>query len=226
MRRFKDALGVAPTDAEKFDARVGFGSRAHKQIARVAEDVVDAFINNVELKQKAVDEYEVGPALVRVATMETFANALHDGYSDLNETLELPFARAIDKTGLTWCRNPSRSGYRIPLISIGPTHNFYPDFLVWKGVDVLAIDTTGGHLLKDKTARKLLSIEPAKGSSGRLMVRLVSEGTWNPAVEQEDSAGYTVWGRKQDESLRATHVDSVEAAVELATGGNAGAPAG
>ena len=146
--------------------------------------------------------------------METFSNALHEGYSGLNESLELPFARAIDKTGLTWYRNPSRSGYNIPLISVGPTRNFYPDFLVWKGKDVFAIDTTGGHLLKEKTGRKLLSIEPAKPTSGRLIVRLVSEGQWNTDVEQEDTAGYTVWGRKQDNTLRAIHVDSVEAAVE------------
>jgi type III restriction enzyme len=221
MRRFKDALDVAPTDAPKFDARVGFGSRAHRQIARAAEDVVGAYIDNVELKQKAVDEYEVGPALVRVDNMEGFQNALHDGYSGLNESLELPFARAIDKTGLTWCRNPSRSGYNIPLISVGPTRNFYPDFLVWKGKDVFAIDTTGGHLLKEKTGRKLLSIKPAKQSGGRLIVRLVSEGKWNQDVEQEDPAGYTVWGRKQDDSLRTTHVDSIEAAVERAITGDA-----
>jgi len=216
MRRFKDALGVAPTDAEKFDARVGFGSRAHKQIARVAEDVVNAYIDNVELKQKAVDEYEVGPALVRMDAMESFTNALHKGYSGLNDSLELPFARAIDKTGFTWCRNPSRSGYNIPLISVGPTRNFYPDFLVWKGKDVFAIDTTGGHLLKEKTGRKLLSIKAAKRTAGRLIVRLVSEGKWNSDVEQEDTTGFTVWGRKQDDSLRATHVESIGAAVERA----------
>lgn len=148
--------------------------------------------------------------------MELFTNALHEGYSGLNESLELPFARAIDKTGLAWYRNPSRSGYNIPLITVGPTRNFYPDFLVWKDDDVFAIDTTGGHLLKDKTGRKLLSIEPAKGASGRLIVRLVSEGKWNPDVEQEDSAGYTVWGRKQDNTLRAIHVDAVDDAVERA----------
>jgi type III restriction enzyme len=214
MRRFQGALGVAPTDAAKFDARVGFGSRAHKQIQRTAEDVVSAYIENVYLKQKAVDEYEVGPTLVRRDEMVKFDNALHEGYSDLNESLELPFARAIDTTGLTWYRNPSRSGYNIPLITVGPTRNFYPDFLVWKGKDVFAIDTTGGHLLKDKTGRKLLSIEPAKPSAGRLIVRLVSEGQWNTDVEQEDSAGYTVWGRKQDSTLRAIHVDSIEAAVK------------
>jgi type III restriction enzyme len=214
MRRFQGALGVAPTDAPKFDARVGFNSRAHKQIASVAEDVVDAYIDNVFLKQKAMDPYVVGPALVRRDEMVSFKHALHEGYSGLNQSLELPFARAIDKTGLTWYRNPSRSGYNIPLISVGPTRNFYPDFLVWKGKDVFAIDTTGGHLLKDKTGRKLLAIEPAKATSGRLFVRLVSVGQWNADVEQEDSAGYTVWGRKQDNTLRATHVDSVEAAVK------------
>lgn len=217
MRRFQGALGVAPTDAAKFDAQVGFGSRAHKQIQRVAEDVVNAYIDNVFLKQKSIDEYIVGPALVRRDEMETFANALHEGYSGLNESLELPFARAIDKTGLAWHRNPSRSGYSIPLISVGPTRNFYPDFLVWKDQDVFAIDTTGGHLLKEKTGRKLLSIEPAKGSAGRLVVRLVSEGQWSANVEQEDTVGYTVWGRKQDNSLRAIHVDSVEDAVERST---------
>ena len=101
--------------------------------------------------------------------------------------------------------------------SIGPTRNFYPDFLVWQGDDVFAIDTTGGHLLKDKTARKLLSIEPTKPDAGRLYVRLVSEGKWNTDVEQEDTAGYTVWGLKQDRSLRATYVESVVEAVARAT---------
>jgi type III restriction enzyme len=214
MRRFQGALGVAPTDAPKFDARVGFGSRAHKQIQRIAEDVVEAYIDNVYLKQKGVDQYEVGSALVRKDEWETFDNALHEGYSGLNESLELPFSRAIDQTGLTWFRNPSRSGYNIPLISVGPTRNFYPDFLVWKDKDVFAIDTTGGHLLQEKTGRKLLSIESAKSTSGRLIVCLVSEGQWNANVQQEDSVGYTVWGRKQDNTLRAIHVDSVEDAVE------------
>jgi type III restriction enzyme len=164
------------------------------------------------LKQRAVDEYVAGPALVRRDEMEPFDNALHEGYSGLN-SLELKFAQAIDRTGLSWYRNPSRSGYNIPLISVGPTRNFYPDFLVWKGKDVFALDTTGGHLLKDKTGRKLLAIAPAKATGGRLMVKLVSEGKWNTDVEQEDSDGYTVWGLKQDRSLRATHVDSVAAAV-------------
>src|SRR5262249_26727262 len=117
LRRFQGALGVAPTDDPKFDARVGFGSRAHKQIQGTAEEVVTAYIENVSLKQKAVDEFHVGPALVRRDEIVPFENAVHEGYSDLNPSLELPFAHAIDAVGLTWCRNPSQSGYNIPLIT-------------------------------------------------------------------------------------------------------------
>ncbi len=215
LRRFQGALGIAPTDAPKFDARVGFGSRAHVQIQQVAKEVVSAYIDNVYLKQKAGDSYKVGPTLARLDELVGFENSLHEGYSDLNG-LELTFAKAIDKLGVPWFRNPSRSGYRIPLISLGPTRNFYPDFIAWKDDDVFAIDTTGGHLLKEKTNRKLLSILPAIGASGQLLVQFVSEGRWNSDVVQEDSAGYTVWGRKPDNSLRATHVDSIEAAVERA----------
>jgi type III restriction enzyme len=212
-RRFKGALGVVAMDSSAFDAKVGFGSRAHKVISRIAADVVDAYIDNVFLKQKSINPYLVGSVLVRRDEMETFSNSLHEGYSGLNNSLELPFARAIDDTGLTWARNPSRSGYNIPLISLGPTDNFYPDFLVWKGRNVYAIDTTAGHLLQEKTGRKLLSIERAKPTAGRLNIRLVSKGRWNPKVQEEDSSGYTVWGRKQDDSLRAGHVDTVEEAV-------------
>lgn len=48
-----------------------------------------------------------------------------EGYTDLNK-LELAFARALDETGHDWCRNPSRSGYGIPLITLGATRTFYP----------------------------------------------------------------------------------------------------
>jgi type III restriction enzyme len=83
---------------------------------------------------------------------------------------------------------------------------------------VFAIDTTGGHLLKEKTGRKLLSIEPPKARARNLVVRFVSAGQCNADVEQKDSAGYTVWGRKQDNTLPATDVDSVNAAVKARGG--------
>lgn len=216
-RRFQGALGLAQTASPKFDALVGFGSPAHAQITRLAKDVVEAYIDNVFLKQKRVDPFEVGPAMVRKDELVTYKNALHAGYSDLND-LEKAFAKALDKTKLTWCRNPSRSGYGIPLITIGSTKAFYPDFLVWSGNNVYAIDTTGGHLLGEKTGRKLLTIEPPRGRAGKLVVRFVSEGRWNAQLQQEDSSGYTVWGLKQDQTLRATVVDSIDEAVKRALG--------
>jgi type III restriction enzyme len=87
MRRFQGALGIAPTDTPVFDARVGFGSRAHRQITRVAEDVVAAYIDNVFLKQRSVDAFVVGPVLVREDEIERFGNSLHEGYSGLNDSL-------------------------------------------------------------------------------------------------------------------------------------------
>ena len=64
---------------------------------------------------------------------------------------------AIDKTGLDLVPEPVAQRLRDPADhASAPTRNFYPDFLVWQGNDVLAIDTTGGHLLADKTGRKLL----------------------------------------------------------------------
>jgi len=215
VKRFPLALGVTPTAAPKLDAMVGFGSKAHYQIAQVASQIVDAYVDNVFLKQRSVDEFPIGSAFVREDEMDLFENALHEGYDGLNQ-MEREFAQALDATGLRWFRNPSRSGYNIPLISLGRTRNFFPDFIVWSGDDVVAVDTTGDHLLKEKTARKLLAIAPAKGQVGRLLVRLVSEGKWTPAVDRVDSEGYTVWGRKQDGSLRPTHVDSIGAAVERA----------
>ncbi len=214
MRRFPGALGVAPTNHSKFDAMVGFNSPAHEQILVTAAQVVDLYVDNVVLRQKRLDPYEVGPVLVRVEQMTPFENSAHAGYDGLNPTLELPFAEALDKTGHTWCRNPSRSGYGIPLITLGPTKNFFPDFLVWLGDDVFAIDTTAPHLLLEKTGRKLLTIAPPKSAPGRLVVRFVSEGRYNSDVERVDKEGYTVWGLKQDQTLRAAHVDDMDQAIK------------
>jgi type III restriction enzyme len=71
-------------------------------------------------------------------------------HSGLNKSRELPFAKELDELKLAWCRNPSRSGFGIPLLSLGQSKTFYPDFLVWKGKNVFALDTTGEHILEGK----------------------------------------------------------------------------
>lgn len=211
----KGALGVAPASDEKFDASVGFNSKAYEHIESVASQVVDEYIDNIHLNQRMPNPYRVGSILVRREEMRPFKNAIHEGYDGLN-ALELRFAQALDQTGLPWCRNPPRTGYGVPLISLGSTTNFYPDFLVWKGETVFAIDTTGGHLLQEKTGRKLLSITPHRRDPRRVVIQLVSEGKYNRDVVLEEKAGYTLWDIRQDSTIRARHQEEIEGILQLA----------
>ncbi len=211
-RLFQNALGIAPTNDGKFDALVGVGSPAHAHIVTLAGQVVDQYLNIVYLKQRRPDPYIVGPILVREDASQEFKYALHERYDGLND-LERRFAEGLDRASAVWARNPSRTGYGIPLISPGTTNSFYPDFLVWDGIEVYAIDTTGGHLLPEKAARKLLAIKVPEGAEQRIHIRFVSEGTWTSALAQEDSQGYTVWELSPMLERRAVHVADIDAAV-------------
>jgi len=212
-RRYAKALQVASTADGKFDARIGLGSPAFQHIATTAHNVVAAYLDNVTLAQNRVDPYTVGPILGRKDDLEPFDNALHVGYEGLN-TLEREFAKALDATGLDWCRNPSQTGYGIPLITLGATSTFYPDFLIWREDEVLAVDTKGQHLLVDAAGRKLLAIRAAAGASTRLSIRFVSRGHFNEKIEQEDREGATLFSRREEDGkIRTTHVDSVADAV-------------
>lgn len=213
--KYQNALGLAPVSSPKFDASIGFDSKAHKHIESVAGQVVDAFFENVRLVQRPKNPYKVGAILVRRDEMQPFSNAIHEGYDGLNP-LELKFARELDRTGLTWCRNPSKNGYGVSLLTIGPTKTFYPGFLVWKDDTVFAIDTTGDHLLREKTGRKLLSITPPKNDDRRVVIQLVSENKYNRNLELEEKGGYTLWDLRQDGSLRARHFHGIDELLKMA----------
>lgn len=212
LRRFRGALDVASTAEEKFDAKLAIGSKAYEHLVGVAEQVVNEYVSNVYLVQKRVDHYAVGTMLCDPAELVPFTHALHDGYDRLNGD-ERAFATVLDKSGFLWCRNPSQSGYGIPLITPGRTRTFYPDFLVWEGSVVYAIDTKADHTLPDGVDRKLLRIEPPSGATERLIIRLVSKGTWTGATALQKPDGYTVWGLKQDGGLRTAHFLTVEEVV-------------
>ncbi len=152
MKRYPRALEVTPSDDAKFDARIEFNSRAYTHVEELANKVVDTYLDNVRLKSSAYNPYHVGDVNVDEQKLVKFNNAVHAGYSGLNN-LELRFAESIDRVNKTWARNPSRSGFGVPLLSMGSTKTFYPDFLVWHDDKVLAIDTTGGHLLLEETGR-------------------------------------------------------------------------
>ena len=201
-RRYRPALTVIDTDDAKFDAKVGVGSSAYQSLADNAAEAVDEYLRHAVIKQLKPKPYEVGGTLVRVSNMETFNNSLHDGYDGLNE-LELKFARALDETGLVWARNRSQTGYRIPLVTLGQTVWFFPDFIVWAGTKVLCVDTKASFIIEPEARRKLLAIEPHKAVPTTIEVKLVTTGTWKTDGTQDSKDGYSIWALGSGQSLRA-----------------------
>jgi len=80
---------------------------------------------------------------------------------------------------------------------------------------VFAIDPKGGHLLAKDAWRKLMDIRDEKGQR-RVLVRLISAGKWNDAIQQVGTKGFTVWSTvKTTGKLRAKHVATpAEAALK------------
>ena len=158
LRQLKAAIGAVNLAEPKLDAVVGIGSPAHKHVSDLAGDVVTAYVKGVRLVQRKSNPYMVGSLSARPDELVIYKNAVHEGYAGLN-SIEEPFANELDKSGLTWARNPSRSGYGIPLVSVGPTARFYPDFLIWTRDRVLCVDTKGPHLVDQTARRKLLTVK-------------------------------------------------------------------
>lgn len=207
-RSFRPTLTVVNTDGAKFDAKVGVGSAAYKHVVDISADTVGQFLDYAQVKQQRRNAYNVGGVLARPSDVEQFSNALHDGYDGLNK-LEKPFAQALDATGLPWCRNPSQTGYKIPLLSPGATVWFFPDFLLWVGDTVFCLDTKGEHLIEADAGRKLLSILPAIGSETRVEVKLISRGRWDAERTRTSPDGFTLWGARHDGRLNVRHFDEV-----------------
>lgn len=211
QRQFKAALGVVNLADPKLDAVVGIGSPAHKHVTDLAGDVIAAYVKGVRLSQRRSNPYKVGAMLARPDEVLPFKNAVHEGYSGLN-SIEEPFANELDKTGLTWARNPPRSGYGVPLITVGPTSNFYPDFLIWTPKRVLCVDTKGPQLVDQTARRKLLTVS-ASTDGRRLDIQFVSEGKYDDELTRRDSDGYTYWGLADDGSLAAVQFDALDALI-------------
>lgn len=207
-RSFRPTLTVVNTDGAKFDAKVGVGSTAYKHVIDISADAVAQFLDFAQIKQQRRNAYEVGSVLARPSEIEPFTNALHEGYDGLNK-LEKPFAHALDATGLPWCRNPSQTGYKIPLLSPGATTWFFPDFLLWDGNNVFCLDTKGEHLIESDAGRKLLGILPATGSEVRVDVKLISRGRWDAERTRTSPDGYSLWGVRHDGKLNVSNFDDV-----------------
>lgn len=212
-RRYRPALMVMNTDEAKFDAKVGVGSSAYSALADNAADAVDEYLRHAVVKQLKPKPYAVGSTLVRRSGMETFRNALHEGYDGLND-LERRFARAIDETGLPWARNRSQTGYKIPLVSLGQTVWFFPDFLVWAGERVICVDTKGSHLVEGDGRRKLLAIQPHKDLPTTVEVKFVSEGTWKADGTPDTKDGFSVLELGSGRDLKQLPFEDLESVAQ------------
>lgn len=196
----------------KFEVRVEVTSVAAAALREVAERLVDIFLENSELTFEDANPYVVSSVLARPDSLELFNNALHEGYSDLKPN-ELQVARAIDATGLIWCRNPVNGGFSIPLLDKGDSRRFFPDFLVWKGDKVVAIDPKGAHLLLGDAGRKLLAIRDERGRQ-RVLLRFITEGRWShETMKQVSRDGFSVWRMNSSGQIRSTHHVTAEDAV-------------
>lgn len=215
-RRYRPALTVMNTEGPKFDARVGFGSHAYTHVADVAEKAVNTYLDFAIIKQQKPNPYVVGSMLVGEEKLERFTNSLHAGYDDLNP-LESDFATALDSLGLPWSRNTPRTGYGIPLITVGPTVTFYPDFLLWVGNTVLCLETKGEHLVDTDAGRKLLSIVPNDRTMKRVEVRLISKGKRDSDNNPAGNDGYSLWSLTNGQKLKTTYFEDLSSLVKSFT---------
>lgn len=206
--RYPRALEVALTSDPKFDARIGLGSKAEANLVNAAQRVVDTYLDEVIIKQKVADPFEVGPVMARSKGSHSFKHSVHPFYDGLNP-FEVEFAEALDETGLDWFRNPPRTGYGIPLVSMGPTQNFFPDFVIWTDKSVLLVDTKGEHLINEAVARKLLNIQRPENATTSLQVHFVSKGRWRKDVVRESPAGYSLWGLSPAGEVKVWHGDRI-----------------
>lgn len=206
--RSKGAKAAADFQNKKFDVRVQINSIAHKQAEKVATEIVAAYFDLTDLVYESMRPFEFGAMRVPKNAV-VFDNGLYDRYAGLN-SFELPFAKALDKVGLTWHRNNSNGGFGIPLLSEGDTAAFFPDFIVWKGDKVFCLDTKGSHLLSDAVARKLFDIQ--EDGKTRIHVRFITQGKQVALRSKAIPGGYTVWKMKQGSPV-AIHFDDLPKAI-------------
>jgi type III restriction enzyme len=217
QRRHRKAAHLCDIELPKFDALIEYNSPAADVIREAAEKIAAAYADHSVIIQNSFDDpFEIGPIPVDKSKLVRFNNAVHEGYSELND-LEKDFASALDKTKKIWCRNPSQGGFEIPLLDRGNTKTFNPDFLFWADSKrVIAIDTKGDHLIVEDSGRKLFHIDLI-GNGPRLEIRLVTEGEWHAKNGEigklSGSSGYTVWSLRHGK-IHPTHCRTIAKAVE------------
>lgn len=206
--RSSQPLKIVDLNDQKFDVRVQVQSRADKQAEVLARNIVSTYFQHSDLAYESNDPFIFGTIQVPKSA-SAFTNGLYSRYTGFNKP-EAEFAKALDKVGVVWHRNPSSGGFNIPLLSEGDTGAFYPDFIAWKNNTIFCLDTKGGHLLSDAVARKLFDIK--EDGKTKVQVRLISEGKQSELRGKAVKGGYTVWKVKSG-APTAIHVNDLDKAV-------------
>lgn len=215
LRRGGGPINLVEIEHPKFDAQVELNSPAANHVRETALKVVEAFVSHSRIFENDVDPaYVVGPVAIDPSNAEDFSRSLHSRYSGLND-LEMRFAKALDKTQRVWASNPRNTGYFLPMLDLGTSATYWPDFLVWVDGKVVVIDTKGDHLLQEATASKLFEIDTLEGVPSRVVLRLVSEGqtqiTSQGALTRISPRGFTVWRWRNGKPSGVHCVDEKEA---------------
>ena len=192
-RQYPAAYSSCDLDAPRFRRRIQIGSIAAQQLEYVANDIVETYLKYTDLAVMPGEAKKVGVASVDTTASEPFTHALHPAYSDLNPD-ELECARAIDRLGWTWYRNPENGGFRIPLLLLSKIRNFYPDFVIWTDTTIWLIDPKGAHLIRDAAGQKILSIDNTFGLPS-VKVCLITQGKWESdfTVRPASRSTVTAW---------------------------------
>jgi type III restriction enzyme len=188
---FPNVVNLCDTELSKFDALVEYTSLAAESIREKANEVVRKYIEYSIVIQDAAHTDIVPEIYIDPKKAIEFKHSIHPKYSDFNNP-ELAFAKELDKTKKTWLRNPPRGLFEIPLLDLGDTNNFNPDFLVWTKGTIFAIDTKGDHLIANDSSRKLFTLEK-RNKGPDLKIKLVTQGEWNSDKRKINDIGFTVW---------------------------------
>lgn len=210
-------------DYPRLRQRVEYGSEAIQPLNRIVDSIISKLNEEFRLVSMGkLSQYEVPPfkliapdatgtseAVREKYKVRQYKNAIHAEYNGMNN-FEVQIAAALDSTGKRWCRNPARGGgYAIPIPQIGAgTDSFYPDFLLWNGSEVWALDPKGKHLINEAITRKLLDLRAVSKMKVRLQVAFLVEGrgsisTLGKYVE-EGPGGFTLV-RRTSAGIKSSH---------------------
>lgn len=216
-------------DEPALKQKMQFGSPAMQAINQTLDTIRQELNGLFRLEYEPDDPYELGSFNLVAPDLKTddelkreryrvrsYANALHAEYNGMND-FEVKMAEALDALKLDWCRNPSKTGYYIPIAELGEgTTKFYPDFLLWSKKCLWAIDPKGAHIANDAIHNKLMGVSDVDDMPLKVRVALTLKGRYvlgtNNRPQRQSADGYTLV-YKEGGTVRSRRYDSLGSLV-------------